>query len=168
MSYRITNAGAKTFAGDINAKPDGEIARHTRDSAITGATAEVGYVRIDNIPIKAGNTYLVVCPSVNASVSATGTIPRVDIRANDSGVATTSSSRIGYMRTDQASSASFTNVGPAVGVFRSSTTGSLSVIVTVSRASGGGTVGIFASTGEVFTMSVIDQGGTPADTGIDI
>lgn len=140
---------------------------HRRTTALTGASSEVGYVRIDNVPMRDGFLYLFVVPALNLSESAATNIPRANIRVNASGTATTSSGIMGYARFNQ-ENASFTNVAAMMGAYNATADGSLSVLVSVVRDSGAGTVGIFASSTNPFDLIVLEVGQSLGSSGTDL
>jgi hypothetical protein len=161
--------GRRGSSAVFESLPYDEVGYHRRTSAITGVTTtETGYVRVDNVPMRDGYTYLVILPVVNVVPSAVDNVGRVNIRANASGTATTSSLIIGSCREGNATSASFTNYGPAIGFYRSTADGSLSVLVSIVRQSGAGSVGIFASSTDPFDILVYELGASIADSGTDI
>lgn len=159
--------GKKGSSGAFESLPYDIVGYHRRTTALTGATAEVGYVRIDNVPMRNGYTYLAFVPTINLSQSAATNIVRSRIRVNASGTATTASLQIGAARFNQ-ENASFTNIAPMMGLYTATADGSLSVIVTVLRDSGAGTVGIFASAADYFDLFIWEVGTTVADTGTDL
>jgi hypothetical protein len=108
-----------------------------------------------------------VVPALNLSESAATNIVTSNIRVNASGTATTSSGIYGYARFNQ-ENASSTNVAAMMGTYNATADGALSVLVTVLRASGAGTVGIFASSTNPFDLCVYETGTAPADTGTDL
>jgi hypothetical protein len=150
-------------------QPKGIIAKHTRISQITGVTTttEVGYMRIDSIPVRAGYTYEVIVPRVNLTASAVGGIGYARLRASTSGTATTSSTIIGFYRNSQPTNISSTNTNGMIGTIEITATGTLSVLLSV-IALVSGTVGLHGSGTEPCWMYVKEVGTTPADTGVDI
>jgi hypothetical protein len=161
--------GARIYASDINSLPRGLIARYSRASAISGiTTTETGYMRIDAIDVRAGYRYLVHLPRVNVSVDATGRIGRPRLRAAFAGTATVASDLIGETRISQPTDASQTNLCELSGFYDATSSGSLSVIVTIVRSSGAGSVGLYASAGEPCWMYVTELGVTPASSGTSI
>lgn len=149
--------------------PYDEVGYHRRTSSISGvAGTETSYVRIDNIPARNGYTYLVILPTVNIVPSAVDNVGRVNMRLSASGTATTSSTVIGSVREGNATSASNTNYGPGIGFYRAVADGSLSVLVSIIRASGAGTVGIFGSSGDPFDILMYELGASVADSGTDL
>lgn len=164
--------GNPTYLTDL---PKGLVAWHSRDSAgsITGiTTTETGFVRIDGIVVRNGYHYLFDVPQVNLSASATSIIGLCRLRYSTSGNATTSSSQMpygGFWRDNQnVDSVTNTNVNGFRGMYHASADGTLSVIWTLLRISGSGSVGLFASAGNPATLFVYEMGLFPATSGVDI
>jgi hypothetical protein len=164
--------GQNTYATQL---PKNLVAWHSRDSAgaITGVTAspEVGWIRIDSIPIRNGYHYLFVAPEVNITVSATTAIGVAKLRYNLSGVATVSSSQLpygGFMRKSQPISTTNTDVETMTGSYHASADGTMSVIMTIVQGGGTGTVGLFASASFASPLFVYEMGLYPAASGVDL
>lgn len=163
-------------AGDIltpTDQPAGLIRKHLRGTggSITGvSTTETGFIRIDSIPIRNGYTYEVVANRCVVTATVAGTTGICRLRGSTSGNATIASSLLdgGEIRTSAAPDTSNVPELVLIGYFDSSTTGSLSVILTVIRAQGTGTVGLFASSANVSPLLIKEIGVTPADTGTDL
>lgn len=154
--------------------PQNLIAWHSRDSggAITGITTETGFIRIDGIAIRNGYHYLFDVPQVNLTASATSIIGLCRLRFNLSGNATTASSLLpygGFWRDNQNVDATTnTNVNGFRGMYHASADGTLSVLWSLVRISGSGSVGLFASAGNPATLFVYEMGLYPAVSGVDI
>lgn len=166
-----TSLGAEAdwVNGRIDDLPKGVIAQYARTSAITGVTTtETGYVRIDNIPIRAGYRYAVLVPVCNITADATDRIGRARLRASTSGNATTASTVIGQTRNSQPTDVSQTNITPLHGTYDATTTGTLSVLWSVVRAGAVGSVGLYGAPTEPADIYVSEIGLTPAASGTDI
>jgi hypothetical protein len=149
----------------------GVVGYHERLSAVAATGPGIGATETPimrlNVAIRAGFTYMVICPRINITVSATGVVGRARLRASTTGNATITDLDIGTKRTRQ-DEASNTDIDALIGFFRASADGTLSVIQTVHRVSASGTVGMFASTIEVNSMQIIELEGAPASSGTDL
>jgi hypothetical protein len=162
------NSGNIFYPSDI---AQGVVAYHERITAVAATgpgigTTETPIIRL-NCTVRAGYTYMVVCPRINITVSATTVVGRARLRASTTGNATITDTDIGTKRTRQ-DEASNTDIDSMIGFFRASANGTLSVIQTVQRSSASGTVGMFASTVEVNSMQIIELDGAPASSGTDL
>lgn len=163
-------------AGDIltpTDQPAGLIKKHLRGTggSITGvSTTETGYIRIDSIPIRNGYTYEVVAPRCVMTATVVGTTAIARLRGSTSGNATNASTLLdgGEIRSTAAPDTSNVPEMPLIGYWDATTTGTLSVILTVVRAQGTGTVGLFASSANVAPLLIKEIGVTPADSGTDL
>lgn len=155
---------------DFRTAGQGVLAAHKRETAISGVGAtEVGFIRIDNIPVRNGYDYEIICTPINITTSTiTSAVGMTRVRASTSGSATTSSTSIGYQRMDQTVSTSQTNVTNIIAMFTATADGTASFLITVARVLGAGTVGLFASAGDYVKMTVKETGPTPAATGVDV
>ena len=158
--------------GDVATSGKGVIARGFRTSSSSTTTTEVGVLRIDNIPVFEGRLYRVwLATSVlfNSTVAndliegrfyygfgATSTLPVIG--TNLFGVLSIN-----------ARSASGAQFSDGTGAFLVSPgTGILSVLFTVLRTVGTGTIGVVSSTAYPVHLVVEDIGPDPGDTGVDI
>jgi len=165
--------GNQTYLSDL---PKMLIAWHSRDSgagSISGvSTVETGWIRIDNIVIRNGYHYLFLMPEVNVTTTVkTDTVGTVKMRYNLAGTATTSSTAFtygGFFRKAQGVDTSNTDVETGTAVYHASADGTMSVIVTLIRAAGTGTVGLFASTANTSPLFVYEMGIAPAVSGVDL
>jgi hypothetical protein len=160
-------------AGDIPSAEDWAlatrraIARGRRTSNSSGTTTEVGVIRLDDVQLKADRLYAIeVCNIILASTVTTDTVA-VNVRCTtDGSTPTTASTNLGFVRADADSpgtSLSLTRFYPAAA------DDLLSILVTVARAAGTGSVSITAN-GTVNPLDVViwDLGDDPGDTGVDI
>lgn len=155
--------------------PQNLIAWHSRDSGggiASITTTETGFIRIDGITIRNGYHYYFLAPQVNATTSnKTDTVANVKLRYNLAGNATTTSSVLpygGFFRKAQAIDISNTDVESLHGAYHASADGTLSVIMTLVRAAGTGSVGLFASAANPCPLFVYEMGLYPAVSGVDI
>lgn len=146
------------------------IARGRRTSNSTGTTTEVGVLRIDDIAIASGRLYRVYTNEIGVDSTVATDVIRLNLRyTTDGSTPSTSSTLLTLSQGYQANAAQgeYTSVG-AVYVPGSAET--LSVLLTVSRAAGTGTVIATAGTGAPgpCDLYIEDLGVDPGDVGVDI
>lgn len=159
-------SGSKARPSDLGAggaKPQGILARGNRTTSSSTTTTEVGVLRVDNIPIVAGRAYPVWTCGLYLISSVASDLPEAKVRYSTSGVATTASTILAKGE-DQVTSGTQPVSTIAQGVYVATVTGTLSLILTVSRSAGTGSVSIFG-TSELF---ISDAGVDPGDTGVDL
>lgn len=145
--------------------PRGIIAYAERNTVSPGASssADVGALRIDNIPITSGRTYVICLGTHPNSTVLTDTFQGA-VRGSTSGVATTSSP---VLRNSQF----FLPIGtpmPWRFTYRATVTGNLSILLCLSRFIGSGTCSYHADGVRNTEMWVESMGPTVADTGVDL
>lgn len=161
----LINADARISALEVNQQL---IVKRGRRTTSTGnvTTTETGVLRIDNIPVLAGRWYQISTGPLNMDGSVDNDIGKVQIRASQSGAATTASTLIGYMR-QTIDSAAQSNVVNLNAWYLAPSDGTLSVILTLIRQTGTGNIIIFCSTsGDILDMVVQFAGNDPGDTGV--
>lgn len=141
------------------------IARGNRAAtSSTTTTSEIGVLRLDSIPIETGGVYEICTGQLYLLSTVTNDTITAKMRVSTSGAATTSSTALGnglQLKTDSVQPPS----APMNNIYVASTTGSLSVIITVQRTSGSGNVSIFGGLDLwVRTAGFAD----PGDTGVDL
>ncbi|MEV6306487.1 hypothetical protein AB0M02_44265 [Actinoplanes sp. NPDC051861] len=159
------------YAADLNALPQGTIARYARTTSSTGVTTtETGYIRIDNVAVRAGYSYRVTWHNPISNWATSASTPSLRIRGTQSGTAGTGSTQLrgGFGRSVGASDANNGPVAPVIGIWECTSSGTLSVLATFVRASGTGTVGMFASGAAESLMTVEEVGLTQADSGTSV
>lgn len=171
MTLNIST-GQQTY---VSALPQNLIAWHSRDSggAISGVTTtETGFMRIDGIVMRNGYHYLFVAPEVNVTNTVKAdTVGVVKLRYNLSGNATTSSTVMpygGFFRKAQGVDASNTDVETGTAAYHAAADGTMSVIMSLVRSAGTGSVGLFASSANPCTLFVYEMGLYPAVSGVDL
>jgi hypothetical protein len=160
-------AGQKLRASQLGTSgflPLGILAWANRPTnSTTTTTVEIGVLRLDSIPIVNGRSYRIWTSPMFGLSTTTGDVVAIRARGNTAGSAVVGSTIIGN-QLDLVTN----NTQPASGsmnqLYNSATTGSLSVIITVQRATGAGTVSIFGG----FDLMVEDIGITVGDTGVDL
>lgn len=145
------------------------IARGERTSAssATSGTTELGVLRIDNLSLQAGFAYEVRTGNMRYDLSVATDRAKAVLRYNSSGTATTASTEIG--RWESASSGDLNSGGPVLGyIYPSTNVTAGSVLLSIVRASGTGTITAMADTGHGIQLFVTAYGEDPGDTGVDI
>lgn len=135
-------------------------------------TTETGYVRIDNVAMIGGHSYVVI--AANLRISLAGTVAatdhyRANIRYDDTGTAaTTTSTEIGRSEmTCGASTASNDTLAPVIAMVNPSVDVLGSFLLTIARTAGAATVSMQADSPGI-NIVVIDLGESVTDTGVDI
>ncbi len=149
--------------------PAGVLARGRRITS-SGAIAgtEIGLLRLDNIPVYAGRLYRISTNGLNLDSDTANTdILAARIRVNTSGVATTSSTIVGFMR-NWIDNQNQSNVTPLNVYYMPSADGTASFLLSAIRQAGAGIDILFASAAEPCDLVVVDEGLDPGDTGVVI
>lgn len=144
-------------------------ARRTTTS-INITTTEIPVLRLDNVPVRAGQVYQIQTGEVNPDVDTIGTIATVRIRyffqTTSGGLATViNSTQVGLYRVYQ-DDAGQSNVGNINTFYLPTADGFVSILMTVIRQGGSGIINMFATTGEPLDMYVQYGGADPGDTGV--
>ena len=168
-------SGQRLRAGDANdlidedsVLPRGIIARGNRVTNSTGTTTEVGVLRLDDIPMYAGRTYRIWTSPLWLDTSVANDVVAVNLRYTTDGSTPSTSSTIMTAAEAVLPNASFPNsVGISID-YSPSTDTLFSVLLTVTRASGTGTVLITGSATNPIDVVIEDIGLDPTDTGTDI
>lgn len=160
--------------------------RRTTAKVVAAASAgtEFGFLRVDNIPVKAGRAYRVMTSNVNmdtdnqpTSVSTTTNgFTAMDVAdgrlryafATTTGtVATTASTQFCHVR-QALPNATQSNVVPISGFYFATQDGFLSILLSGQRVNGTGSLQIFASSTEICDLTIEYAGPSPADTGVQL
>lgn len=163
-------AGQTLTAAALNLATKKILARGRRTTASTGTTTEVGVIRLDDIPIVGGRLYEISSSTVTPDTGTNGDMTNVRIRYTTDGSTPSTSSTvlpgaIGQVRLDDASN------GEALVVktfYAPASDETLSLLLTVGRSSGSGTITLFADGVFETHLVVKDVGVDPGDTGTDI
>jgi hypothetical protein len=159
--------GDVIYASDLNKL--GTVARAVRTTAKTPITTEAGYLRIDDIPVKAGFHYRVITSNLTLDSTVDGEVGAARVRvvqsASPGTAATTSSTQIGMMRDYQDANAQAA-LTPLVADYFAASDGYLSVLLTAQRVTALGTFQVFASATEPCNLIVECVGTDPGDTGV--
>lgn len=150
--------------------PLGVLARAQRTTASSGSTGtEVGVLRLDDVPIYAGRLYRIFTGNLNIDTSVADDIAHCRLRiTTDGSTPSTSSTQLGGgMRDDMASA----SAGPIIAIthlYAPSADETLSVLLTVNRIAGTGTIVIYGDATTTIDLAIEDVGLDPGDTGVDI
>ncbi len=153
------------------AEPYGSIGRHQRTtSSSTTTTTEIGVIRLDNLTLPAGRRFLFnVSPLIFNSTVAADLIS-VRLRASTSGAATTASTALADL-VDTANTASGSQKTSGLVVpYSPSGAETLSVILTLQRTGGSGTVGLLVPASPTYDirLDAYDIGVDPGSTGSNL
>lgn len=144
------------------------IARGRRETNSTTTTSEVGVLRLDDIPILAGRTYIIDTSSLSMDGNTANDILRATIRYTTDGTTPTTSSTILVLAQELQANASFSVFCNPRASYTPAGNETLSLLLTVARATGAGTVGMVGSATNPIELFVIDMGEDVGDTGTDI
>jgi hypothetical protein len=139
------------------------IARAARSTDSSTTTTEIGVLRLDSIPIVNGTLYK-IRSSAMYLLSNTGDIVNIRFRYNTAGNATTASTQLGQGFQTITNAIQPTSAILDV-LYTATTTGSLSILLSVTRASGAGNTKVFGSSEFWVEVGAITD---PGDTGVDI
>lgn len=163
----MATAGAKILASDINELHLHARGQRTTNSSTTSGTTELGVLRIDNLDLKTGKVYEVRTSNLRPTLTVGTDRVKAQIRYSSSGAATTTSTEIG--RIESATIGSLNNLGQIVGlIFPTADEPTASILLTIVRASGTGTINLIGEPTIGISMWVICRGDDPGDTGTDI
>jgi len=148
--------------------PLGIIARGQRVTNSTGTTTEVGVLRLDDVPMYAGRTYKIWTSPLWLDTSVANDVAAVNLRHTTDGSTPSTSSTILTAAESVLANIAFPNsVGMSID-YSPATDTLFSVLLTVSRASGTGTILITGSATLPISVVIEDIGLDPTDTGTDI
>lgn len=147
----------------------GIIARGRRTTS-TGniTTTETGVLRLDSVPVTSGRIYKISTNGVNMDTSVDNDVASAKIRINTSGTATTSSTPVFLPLRQNIDSAAQSNIVPMECFYVATTTGNISILLSMVRQSGTGNIILFATSTDYLEMIVEDMGVDPGDTGVTI
>lgn len=161
-------AGSRALASDVIPATKKLIARGNRLTNSTGTTTEVGVLRLDDIPIIGGRIYQISTSTLLLATNTANDFVNAKIRyTTDGSTPTTSSSLLTQTggRIEATSSGDFAYLS---GLYAPASDETLSVLLTVARGSGAGTVAINYGSSVPIELYIVDLGVDPGDTGTDI
>jgi hypothetical protein len=170
MALPDIEVGDEVTADLLDTLPAGIIYQGNRASAAgpTVGSTELGILRIDDMVLKAGREYEFKMGNFRATFSSTTATDKfkINLRYSAAGSATIASGEIG--RCEAYGPASASNWPHATGwVIPPSDTTTASILISMIRVGGTGTLTTLADTGGLW-LSVIDHGVAVTDTGIDV
>lgn len=140
----------------------------TTNSSATSGTTELGVLRIDNLTLLAGQAYEVRTGNLRADLTVTTDRAVARIRHSSSGAATTSSDSFAVVEM-ATNPGDLNSLPPLMGwLFPTVDETDASVILTIARPTGTGTITLIADAGQGIQMFVIQRGTDPGDSGVDL
>jgi hypothetical protein len=164
------SAGQVLLASQLNAELVRELAfaERTSDSSGSASTTPVSVERLDSIAIESGFSFYVCTSPLIFDSTVANDLAALSVYTSTAGAATSASTMLTQLVTPSYSASANQ---PTKGLripYRSATTGTLSILLTVHRATGTGTVKIKASS-QIPLRFWVEAGGTSAnDTGVDL
>lgn len=182
VSSSLFGAAVKAAINDLDsrvAKLEGTqqfVIKRARRTTTTASisTTETGVLRIDNVPVRAGQIYQMQTGFINLDVdsgTATNMQCRADIRAfyqaTSGGVATVANSTsLSYYRMQQPDVTN-SNVCTTNAFYVATADGFISILLTLTKQnSATGTFSMFCTAGTPFDLMVQYNGPDPGDTGV--
>lgn len=173
MALPDIEVGDEVTADLLNSLPKGVVYQGNRTSTAgaTSAGTELGLLRLDDMVLLSGRCYQVIANNPRPDLTTVTDRVKFTLRYNSAGTATTSSTEIGRseIRNQEATTGFDINNFPQpmgwINPTSDTTTGS--VMLSVARATGAGTVTVPPDTGGLW-LTVIDHGMAVADTGVDV
>jgi hypothetical protein len=160
----------QNLANDVDAifARKGIVRRGSRATDSTATSAEIGVLRVDNIPILANYLYKIWTSPLFLIGSVTTDVNSVLLRTSSSGVATTASTQLCLAQDQTANTTHPPAISSLVMPYSSGSNQTLSVLLSVSRMAGGsGTVKIGAAVGTI-ELVIECLGLDPGDSGVDL
>lgn len=158
------------LAGDVvtPAMIDHVVARGRRTTNSTGTTSQVGVLRLDDVPVFGGFAYYVFTSALFLVSTTSGDGVGAYLRYTTDGSTPTTSSTIMHQTTAVSDSTSIGATVPLNVLYIPSTNQTLSVLLTVIRHSGTGTVTMVGGGSNPIDLVIARLGTDPGDTGTDI
>jgi hypothetical protein len=161
-------SGSRALASDVVAAAKKIVARGRRLSNSTTTTSEVGVLRLDDIEVLGDHIYEISTSSLLLGTSVANDIVLARLRYTTDGSTPSTSSTLltqAGERIEVTANGAYTQV---VGTYAPASDETLSVLLSVTRTSGSGSVGINYGSAVPIELYVIDLGEDPGDTGVDI
>lgn len=144
------------------------IGRGRRLSNSSTTTTEIGVLEVDDIPIKAGRLYRIESSSVLLVTSVANDTAVARIRITTDGSTPTTSSTLLTQSAERIEVTANGGYAHVVGTYAPAVDETLSVLLSVARASGTGNISMNFSSLVPIEVWVMDMGEDPGDTGVDI
>jgi hypothetical protein len=137
-------------------------------SSSTTTTTEIGVLRLDGVKVYAGHQYRITTSALSCDTTVSGDLVRVHIRyTTDGTTAGITSTDLGFDQIRLADAAN--SEGVVLNLSYIPTADEvLSVLLTVHRASGTGSVSILGATDFPIDLFVDDKGLDPGNTGVSL
>lgn len=161
-------SGSRALASDVTAASRKLVKFGRRESNSTTTTTEVGVMTLDDITFVGGRRYLVETSALLLDGSIANDVIRATIRYTTDGSTPTTSSTILCLAQDIQPNINFPITTSPSSTYAPSVDEAFSALLTVSRATGTGTVGMLGGTTTPIEILVWDLGVDIGDTGVDI
>ena len=161
--------GAVRAATGVYGGPSRLIGRGARTSNSTAAAAEQPVLRVDGLPLVAGNQYFVHVPSVNMAATVANDRGNLNLRFNQTGTATITSTIIQIANSNllpASPSGSLMTIGATFTATSNSGVGS--ALLTHSRFAGAGNISLQGGVQFPIELLIYDLGPDVGDTGVDL
>lgn len=139
----------------------------TSTAGPTSGSTELGVLRLDGMTLTSGRIYKVDVSNVRPDTTVSGDGVKLTLRHNSAGTATTGSTEIGRSESNVAGVDQDMVPSPTGLIIPGSTVATNSVLLSIVRFSGTGTISLTGDTGGLW-MTVTDLGPAPSDTGVDV
>jgi hypothetical protein len=147
--------------------PKGCIARVQRTTTYSSTGAEVGVLRLDNVPVISGNLYLIQVHGMNFTGGASNLAVAGRIRVNSAGTATTGSTQIADTGDEVSTSFAPYQGTPLAGIYVPGANQTLSALFSVAIVGGTGTANFTGSATNPVNFMITDLGTDPG-TGLGV
>lgn len=142
-------------------------AERTTNGTLT-TTVEQGYLRLDGVPIVAGQAYRIWTSPLIFESSVANDLITAPIRVSTSGAATTSSTEITALAESSYTASGNQRTKSITSLYIATVTGTLSILLSYVRSNGTGNVRINAAVTIPAQLSIESMGTDPGNTGISI
>lgn len=161
-------AGQTATADQYNEDVQKLIGFGQRLSNSSTTTTEIGVLRLDDIPILAGHRYEISTSTLLLGTSVANDIVTARLRYTTDGSTPSTSSTLLTLAGERIEVTASGGYALVRATYAPAADETLSVLLTVGRASGTGNVGINYGSAAPIEVYVIDLGEDPGDTGVDI
>jgi hypothetical protein len=164
-------AGEIVTADQYNRDTEKIIARGRRLTTSGGSTGTaVAVLRLDDVPIAGGYLYGIRTSPRALLCTSTGASCRAQIHYTTDGTTPTTSSTVlpGAVTQSISGAVSQSTNSPILGLYAPGSAETLSLLLSVIRSAGAGTVTIFADATNTMDLWIENMGIDPGDTGVDL
>lgn len=160
-------AGNIIYASDVN-NLGGILARGRRSSGSSTTTTEIGVLRIDDVPIIAGHLIKVWTSPIYVHSTVSTDVVAARVRyTTDGSTPTTSSTDLGRIQL-MINNTSFPPAVPDQIFYVPTVNETLSLLLTVARITGSGTVDLVNTATIDLDLVIEDSGPDTGDSGVDV